>query len=245
MPPRQLFFYEAPEDGGGTPAPEPDPEPVGDTGGDAEGAAEAAAWALSQDDWEATVNYLRQTAPVIQQVAQMMQNGAMQPQQQQAPPEPDFDPFDPESVQSYINNQVQQGLEQGIAPYTHLFNTMAESEGERLARSTMERLDQEVGSFDHDAAYMIAAGALADESLNPDQVLTSAARFMHDFEERIRADERTKYQGEIQQLREAPRDRPIGSSSGVEGETVPTGPRRYHEAVERAMARRRPNFPVG
>lgn len=245
MPPRQLFFYEAPEDGGGPAADPPAPEPADAPTGDVAGDQEAAAWALSQDDWEATVNYLRQTAPVIQQVAHMMQNGGMQQQQEPQPQEPDFDPFDPSSVQEYINNQVQQGLEQGIAPYTHLFNTMAESEGERLARSTMERLDQEVGSFDHDAAYMIAAGALADESLNPDQVLTSAARFMHDFEERIRADERTKFQGELQQMREAPRDRPVGSSAGTEGETVPTGPRRYHEAVERAMARRRPNFPVG
>lgn len=241
---RPVFHYETPEDGGGA-APEAAPEPVVEPAGDADGAAEAAAWALSQGDWEATVNYLQQTAPVIQQVAQLLQNGGLQPQAPPAAPEPDFDPFDPESVQTYINSQVERGLQESIQPYTHLFNTMAESEGERLARSTMERLDAEVGSFDHDAAYMIAAGALADDSLNPDQVLTSAARFMHDFEERIRADERTKYQSELQGMRDAPQDRPVGSSAGTEGETVPTGPRRYHEAVERALARRQPTFPAG
>ena len=193
---RQLFFYEAPEDGGGEPPEAPEQE-VEATPGDQAGQAEAEAWALSQDDWNQTVQYLQATAPVIQQVAALMQQQqqTQQYQEQQAPQQqlPDFDPWDPNSVQQYINAAVEQGVLQQTQPYQQLFNTMAESEGERLAQQTLGRLQEEVGEFDADATYMIAAGALADESLNPDHVLTSAARYMHDFEAKIRADEREKY----------------------------------------------------
>lgn len=243
MPPRQLFFYEAPEDGGNAAPVEPVVEPeVVETPAEPE-----PPWSLSQDDWNATLGYLQQTAPLIQQMAQYMQGGGFQ-QQAPASPEsslPDLDPFDPDSVQAHIEARVAAGMEEAMGPYRHMFNSMAESEGERLARSTMERLDQEVGAFDHDAAYMIAAGALADESLDPNDVLTNAARYMHDFEAQIRADERQKYKDELAGLRDIPPDGSVGSAAAQETETVPRGPRRYHEAVERALARRNPTMPVG
>lgn len=248
MPPRDLFFYEAPEDGGGETAEAPEPE-VDQGTGDQAGAEEQAAWQLSQDDWQATMNYLQATAPVIQQVAALMQQQeqAQYQQQPQEPqqPLPEWDPWDPASVQQYINAAVEQGVLQATGPYQQLFNTMAESEGERLAQQTLGRLQEEVGSFDADATYMIAAGALADESLNPDHVLTSAARYMHDFEQKIRSDEREKYKAELTGISQNPSDSPVGASAGREDETIPTGPRRYHEAVERALSRRNPGFPVG
>lgn len=252
MPPRQLFFFEAPEDGGGAAPVEP-VEPDAGAGASLTSEAPPAAeepWALTRQDWEATVGYLQQTAPLLQQMAMFMQQGGPQQQQPQAPAYqepslPELDPFDPESVQAHIEARVMAGMEEAMGPYRHMFNTMAESEGERLARSTMERLDQEVGHFDHDAAYMIAAGALGDESLNPNDVLTSAARYMHDFEASIRADERQKYQSELAGLRDLPPDGSVGSAAAQETETVPRGPRRYHEAVERALARRNPTMPVG
>jgi hypothetical protein len=71
---------------------------------------------------------------------------------------------------------------------------------------------------------------------------------MHDLETRIREDERKKLQEEFQELKGAGTQGGPGRTPGVtatEFDKVPTGPRRYEEAMERAMARRRGGFPVG
>lgn len=244
----QLHF-EAPEAGGAPEAVEPvEPveQPVDPALSDT--AAEQQAWALSQSDWEATLSYLQQTAPLLQQVQHMMASGQLQPQaapQPAEPPVPEYDPFEPESVAAYIQQSVERGVQQSMGPYQQMFNTIAEQEGQRLANSQMDALVGEIGDFDKDAVYMIAAGALSDESLNPNDVLRSAARYMHEFEQRIRASEREAYKAELQGLQGNPTDPPIGSAAAQETEDVPTGPRRYHEAVERALARRSPTLPVG
>src|SRR5262245_47996750 len=116
------IHYEAPEDGdGGVSDPEVQ-EPIAEQGtGDQAGAEEQAAWSLSQDDWNATVSYLQQTAPIIEQVAQLMQaQQAQQYQQfdQQQPPGeqplPEFDPWDPQTIQDYINASIERGVQQQV-----------------------------------------------------------------------------------------------------------------------------------
>jgi hypothetical protein len=246
-----LFHYETPEDGGGEPADEPiDVPDEGGDAGDAAGAAEAAAWALSQDDWQQTQTYLQQTAPILQAVAQML---PQLQQMQQAPQEPaaqgpELDPFDPDSVQNYIQSQIQSGLQAAVGeqlgPYEQMLSMQAAEQGEQLARQELEKIEKDIGKFDQDTAFLIAAGAI-EGGQDPIYALRAAATYASEWEKRIRTEERAAYQEELKNLRTAPGEVPVGSSAATEIQPVPTGPRRYHEIVERYQARQNASPLVG
>ncbi len=267
---RTLFHFEAPEDGGGEAEVEAnadldgidleaiddaalEPTPVEE--------AQAAAWALDQNDWETTVNYLQQTAPILQQLqaalpylqnlqgqqgpppAQPYFGGQQQPQQQV-----EIDPFDPNSVTAFIQQQVgygvQQALEQYMAPYSPILDSVASEQGASLAKAELENIRGQVGDFDQDTAFMIAAGSI-EQGMDPAQSLRQAAQYTKDFESRVRADEREKFKEELKNLRGAPNETPAGGASATEIQSVPTGPRRYHEVVERVLARQNSTPMVG
>lgn len=253
-----LFHYEAPEDGGGATADVEadddfdvtgiDLDADGSAGSDTE--AEAKAWALSQSDWEQTMQYLQQTAPLLQQLAQQQQYGQQPPaaweQQQQDLGE--IDPFDPASVQGYIQRAIDNGLQtalaEQLAPYEPILSNVANEQGAQLARQELESIKTTIGDFDQDTAFLIAAGSI-EQGNDPSVALRQAAQFSHDYEKKIRSDEREKYKSELQNLRDAPRETPVGSASGREVQPVPTGPRRYQEVVERVLARQNSSTPGG
>jgi hypothetical protein len=201
------------------PEPEPDPAPV--------------AWAPPQEEWQ-------QMSQVVQQLGQLLQ----EQEQPQAPEEIEFDPFDPESMQRFVQQQAQAIAEAQMAPFRGLLGMLSEREGEQLAKAELEKISGEVGQFDNDMAFLIASG-MVDHGQDPAQALRHSASTVKDFESKIRADERAKVQAEFQGLGSAPGETPVGSGSAVPGQPVPTGPNRYEEAIARAMANRRPTMPVG
>ena len=253
---RDLFHYEAPEDGGGLAEDISDEDLanlVDDSPDETQATAqEEKAWALSQDDWAQTVNYLQQTAPILQAVAEylpQMQRGLQQqPSQTQQPQQDEIDPFDPESVTTYIQNQIQSGLQQAVAqqigPYEEMLNMQAAEKGEQLARQELEQIESQIGKFDRDSAFLIAAGAI-EGGQDPITALRSAAQFSQNWEAKIRAEEREAYKQELQNLRSAPNEVPIGSAAATEIQPVPTGPRRYHDVVDNFLARQNPRSVVG
>lgn len=206
----------------------------GDDGGDEE-------WAgPSQEEWQQMVQYQQQTGPVLAQLGQYLNDtsgldlnqyqGYEQPQQQ----EEEFDPYDAESVQSYIGRSVQQGIEQALGPFQGILGTVASREGENMAKAELDRIAEDVGDFDRDNAFLVAS-SLIESGGDPAQSLRQAAQHSRDFEARIRADEREKYRAELEQLAGAPREATTGSSSATENLGVPTGPDRYRIAVQRAL----------
>jgi hypothetical protein len=207
-------------------------------------AAEEEAWALAREEWEQTQQYLHATAPIIQQLAQMLESGATpgvaQPAQQ---PDP-FDPFDPESVQKHIQREIAAGLEAELGEYKSLLGMVATREGETIAKQELEQLTSELGTFDTDMALALASGAMTPGA-DPAPVLRNAAKFVRNFEERIRKEEREQVQGRLQGLGAAPGSPGTPGPSVTETETVPVGPRRYQEAIERALATRNAVRPVG
>ncbi len=245
---RQLFHYEAPEDGGGV----DDSEPIDVAEAPVDATPEeAAAWALKQEDWEQTVGYLQQTAPLLQQLAQYLPQMQQQQQQTQAPAQaeaPEIDPFDPNSVSNYIQFQINQGLQSALAeqlgPYEGMLGMVASEQGETLARNELESIRSQIGEFDQDTAFLIAAGQI-EGGLDPSTALRQAAQYSREWEQKIRTDERERYQKEVQNLQGAPGEVPVGSTSAGEVQPVPTGPRRYHEVVERVLARQNPTSTVG
>lgn len=238
MKPRQRFFYEAPEDGGGAPPEEPaveeSPTP------------EEEAWALSRDDWERTQSFLQQAAPILQHVAQQLQQ---QPQATQEPePEVEIDPFDPTSIQRYVQAQIQRGVDEGLKQalgvYQPVLDTVASREGEALARAELEKIQQEVGKFDENMAFIVGSG-LIEQGYDPPSALRVAAEHVSEFEKRVRAEERKAVMEELKNLNGAPPETPVGSTTATDLDKIPTGKNRYYEVVERFKARQNPVNPVG
>ncbi len=246
---RILFHFESPEDGGGAPPPEaaaeaPSPEA-------APPAPEAPAWeGVSQADWEGTQQFIAAAMPFLQNLAareQQEQFAAQQSAQPQLDQLPDWDPFDENVVQQHFDQRVSQAVEQALGPYQGLLGHIAQDTSQREAEAALGQLHESVGEFDRDAALLIAA-PMIDSGQDARQSLQVAAQYMHELEQRIREDERTKVQQGFQDLQGAGQGGAPGNSPGVpatELDTVPTGPDRYRVAMERAMARRSGGFPVG
>lgn len=180
-------------------------------------------------------------AGVVSQLAELLQ----QPEPQ-ADPQADFefDPFDPESVQQLIDMRAQAIAAAQMEPFQGLLGMLSAREGEQLAKAELDRIQGEVGEFDHDMAFLVASG-MVDNGHDPAQALRQSASQVREYESKIRADERAKVEAEFQGLGSAPNERGVGSGEAVPGQPVPTGPHRYEEAIARAMANRRPTMPVG
>ncbi len=254
-PDRELFFYEAPEDGGGAPPPEPVPAET-----PPEPAPEAQAeepFAVSPEDWQRVAGFQDAAIPILQQMAaymeQQQQQGGQQQypaQQQQAPQEeplPDYDPFDPESTSRYINEAVARGVQRGMQEqmgmYEPVLGQIAQREAEQLARSELGKLQENVGAFNEDAALLVAAGVI-EQGGDPSQALLTAAHYMRDFEAKLRQDAVEAYKKELGQIAEAPQEAPTGTPAQVQ-ETPPQGARRYEEVVENFLRKQNAQLPVG
>jgi hypothetical protein len=248
-----VFLYEAPEDGGGElDAPAPD-APAPDAPAPEAPAPENAWEGVSQQEWEGTQQFISAAAPFLQNLAaeyQQHQQAVQQQQwelQQQGPQLPEWDPFDENVVQQHFAARVNYAVEQALGPYQGLLGHVAQETSQREAEAALSRLDEQVGAYDRDAALLIAA-PLIDSGQDASYALQAAAQYMHELEQRIREDERNQVQQGFQELRGASQGGAPGRIPGVpaaELDKVPTGPRRYQEAMENAMARRRAGLPVG
>lgn len=217
----------------GAPAPEETPaEPV------AEAPAEQTWVGPSQEEWQQSQQFMQAAGPILHQIATNM--GMIQPQ---APPQqqvPELDPFDPHSVQNYIDYQVNQRTEN----FSSLASLVEAQQGEQLARAELDRLHSEVGEFDDDTALIIASGLL-DQGVMPDQALAQAAQQLRAYEEKVRANERERHGVLLQDIHEAPRETSANTGIGQEAPRVPTGKNRYEEAVNNFLTNRRPGLPIG
>lgn len=242
MPPfltglQDYLLREMPDDGGdggGAPPPEPAPEPEPTP-------AASETWQVSREDWEQTQQYLRAVGEALPQLYQRMES--LNAPAQATPEEPQYDPFDPESVESYIGRNVERLFSERLQPYEGLLGMVAAKEGETLARTELASLESRIGNFDHDNAFMVASG-LIEQGRDPNQALQTAAQHTYEFEQRIRADERARYTAEMNGIVDAPRET-VGGATPSEIEKVPTGPDRYKIAVDRVLARRQPVTPTG
>jgi hypothetical protein len=243
--PLDLYEYEAEmgDESGAAPSGE-------DTAAPETPAEPEAPWSPSQDEWQQTQQFIQAAAPILQQLTQ--QPDPYDEYQQQAYQQPqfeeEFDPFDPESVQRYIQQSVAQGLQQGLAqnlgPYEGLLGMVASQQGEALARQELDTIRGELGDFNEDAAFLVASG-LIEQGGDPGQALRQSAQYAQEWETQIRSDEREKYKQELQNLQGAPSETPMGSASAANEVGVPTGKGRYEEAIRRALANRQPVYPTG
>lgn len=224
-------------DPGGEPEPEPTPEP--------EAEPEAAWTGPSQDEWTAMTQFQQQVTPFLQSVAQAIDEGYQPQVQPEVEEGPDFDPLDPDSMQAYIQQNIERGVAEALTPFQGVLGMVASERGEQLAKDELELVKSEIGEFDQDLAFLVSSGMVADPNVDPGYALRQGATFARDHEAKIRADERAKVTEELRGLSGAPGEIPAGQGSATDITKVPTGPMRYHEAIARGLARRRPSQPVG
>jgi hypothetical protein len=170
-------------------------------------AVEEQPWSLTQQDWEQTQQFLQSVGQALPTIYQEIQGLRPQEQAPQGPAAPEYDPFDPASVSNYIQHAVSTGLEsvleERLGPLQGLFGMVAQERGEALARQQLEQLSTNIGAFDHDTAYLVASGMI-ERGTDATQALQAAAQYAFDMEQRIRADERSKYTSDLGQLGQAP-----------------------------------------
>jgi len=216
--------------------------------GDQEGQLEAEAWAgPSQEEWQSLTAYQQATMPIMQELAQILSSPddtyAQQPQYGQQPygqpAEDDFDPYD----QNQLQGLIQQHLNQALEPLQGIVGMVASDKGEQLAKSELETIQNELGAFDTDTAFLVASG-LIEAGHDPAQALRHAASYAQSYEAKIRADERAKVQQEYQNVSQAPNELPVGGSA-LQGVGTPTGSDRYEVAIARALANNHPSLPTG
>lgn len=202
-------------------------------------------WAPSREEFEQLTKFQQAATPILSQLSEILSDPEVQRYEQPTAEAPEIDPFDPESLKTYFSYAIEQKLQETMAPFEGILGMVAAEKGEALAREELGRIQEQVGDFDRDAAFLIGSG-LIERGVNPQQALTQAAEFTNSFEKRIRESERAKVLEELKELGGSPQEiAPQGTASATEIEKIPTGPNRYQEAVERVLRSRRPSFPVG
>lgn len=235
------------EGGGGAPTP---PEP---------GANE---FQLDPNEWRQTQEFIRNAAPLMQDMAQRVYAEELQPDpygqqgfdpygQQYAPDpygfQPPIEAFDPNYQAQLIRQEAERLFDDRFEPLRPILNYVTEQATKDIASREYERLQGEVGSFDRNQAALIASGLLGKDGVQPEQAFRAAALQAHAFEEQIRADERAKLEGRLQTLSGAPTASPAGGAAAAPGDTTPVGPgsQKYEIAISRALGRANPVLPTG
>lgn len=208
-------------------------------------------WALAQDEWNRVNGFINAAAPVLQHVAQLLQEGqSLTPQaQEQAPPValPEIDPFDPNSVQTYVDALLEQrvaaAIQNSLSPYESVLGMVASREGEDLAKREFEKIASEVGEFDQEAAFAMASG-LIERGMDPGEAIREAGTYAREWEKRIATKAVEDYKASLQTISDAPQEQ-TGGAVATEIEGVPKGRGRYEVAIQRALDRRSPITPTG
>lgn len=203
--------------------------------------------------WEAPIGTL---GDHISQLAQGQQElyELLQPEQPAPDPNagPEWDPLDPDSVRNFIQHEARQLSEsmfqERVGPFEHVLGTVAEQQGEQIARNEFETIEKELGSFNHDQALTITQG-LISAGVEPLQAVQVAAQRQHAFEAELRATWEAEAEAHRNSLLEAPVEPGPATGGALEQPAAPAnpheaaqrgGPSRYEEIGRAVIERQRP-----
>lgn len=237
-----FFAYEAPGDQGGGAAPVDPAAGAPDPGA----APEPESWAPSREDFEGLVQFRDEAIPFLQQIASRLDQAPQPGPTPSAAEELAYDPFDEESVRTYIERSIEGRvtglLDQHLGPLQPILDHVTERESTQLAEEFLTGLKEEVGEFDRDQAVLIGRGLMAQD-VDAETALRTAAQQSRAFEERVRADERSKLQAQLGNLASAGQQPPAAGAAGEQVEEqkidLTSGADKYRVAIERAIHRNR------
>lgn len=162
------------------------------------------------------------------------------------------DPYDPEQMQSWyaqtsesirseleqtMGQQVQQLWQEQFAPFAPILGQIAQREAEQAAGEVFEGLQEQIGKFDSDKAYVYAI-AYSQQGYEPEQALELGARARHEDEKAMFNQIMQAQQQTLDNVSAAPTEMGAPPMAASQIEPVPTGPGRYEEAKNRYFSRR-------
>lgn len=234
----RTFLSETAADGGGgdlggdTEADAGGEVVAGETAADETAAAEeAAVWAgPSQEEWQAAQEALGQFgqhAGVLEQLGQMLN-------QEPDAELPEFDPFEPDSFQKAVDARVAQVLDERLGPIESLADQQIHDQGEKMIAEHLEKLQGELGEFDHAAASLVAQGLLGEVG-EPVQALKQGAELVQKIEKAAGEKAVAAYKEQLANIGRAPSE--TGGDSAAIDTAAP--PLNEVEAAKRFMERQR------
>lgn len=224
---RQLFHYEAPEDGGG------------DAGG--------GGWQPTQE-WGSRIDgFIESAGPVLGQLQEILNDPGDYGQQDDAlaqwqrdyeawqqqyggqlgvqgqPQAPQFDP-----------SVIEAAVQQAMSPFMPVMEQFAAQQGEAYANEVLGQLESEIGTFDRDRTITLAQAYLA-QGADPQQALRQAASDVHAWETSISEKAVQAFKESLTNAASATGDMGAGGAA-VDLPGQPKGPGRYEEVIRRHMA---------
>lgn len=201
----------------------------------AETAAEEVAWALDRATFEQYTQNQDQLAqafqsllpymPALDRVARLM-NGEPQDTGEQGQALPEWDPFEPESVEKYIQGRIDRELGERLAPVEQYMDTQMEQVGLARADQILDGLaaDPNIGDFDRGAAHLLADTLVTRMGRDPVSALTDAAAHLAQVEKAAEKRGEERYKQSLQAVGTAAREAGIGSgTAATEVVKPPTG----------------------
>jgi hypothetical protein len=230
-------------------------DPVADVGAaePAAPAAEPAAAAAPEpaaEPWRQEIETLGDHLATIAQNQEYLHQQMQPPPPQQAEPTgPEWDPLNPDAyLEHQIEQRAQAMIEERLGPLEPILGSVAEQEGERVARGEFERIGSEIGKFDQDQA-LLGVQALISAGVDPMQAVQAAAHRQHEYEARLKTEWEAERQAHIESLRDVPDEPGTGAGGAVGQQARPTnaaeaqamgGPSKYENVGLRLIESRRP-----
>ena len=158
---------------------------------------------------------------------------APQPEQHQPQmePLPEYDPYDPDSFQNYMDAREQrllqmnaqaaaQAIQNVMAPFTPALEQTATEQWRQETETYYQNLEKQVGTFDHDLARQLASGAESLGYARQGEAHDHAARSLAEYTKKQRADAVEQYKKSVMDRDSTPYE-PGVSGAGVHGENKP------------------------
>jgi hypothetical protein len=244
----RFIHFETPEgalvEEPGTPA----PEPVA-----AEPAAAEPVTEPAIPDWGSTLgDHVQQLAGGMNELYGLLEQQRQPEVPSNEPQAPEWDPLDPDSVRNFVRHEAQQLADQmyqeRIGPYEHVLGSAAEEQGRQIAVGEFERIERDLGKFDHDQA-LLHTQSLITAGVEPLQAVEAAAQRQHAFEAQLKEQWAAEQQTHLNSLTDAPTELPVGQGGATELAPPPAspheaaqhgGPSRYEQIANTVIERRRP-----
>jgi len=226
------LFYEAPDDGGGSPPADAPP---------------AEQWQPTEE-WGSRIDrFIESAQPVLGQLGEVLADPGQQQDPYYDPNAYDPNAYDPnfqpgfEQGQPQLDPMVAQLVEQAVGARLGAFEPMlaqiAEREGREIAVTELTKMQTELGAFDVDKAVVVTQSYMA-QGMPPQEALRQAAQYVRQDETSVesRIEEAVKqaldeFKQQLGHAASAPET--LGAPGAAIGvPTTPTGRDRYETVLQ-------------
>lgn len=143
-----------------------------------------------------------------------------------------------ESLQAYVQTQIQEAVQARVSPYEPILNQTVSERGEQIIAQKFESLKTEVGDFNTKFARSLAEGYAAT-GVDPDSALRQAAKEAYEFAQAERQAGVEQYKTTLQNIGSAPREGAAAGAGVLDDSSLAglTGDQKYKALADRWVDR--------